>query len=149
MGDGIPMACRAGYGARCGVRCRAMSGDYEDDVCRRALQLVQELCGHRQHHRQCLDFSDLLRHRGHPRHGDSDISVSLLSVIVTFCGVVLLGVSLFVSWKLCWVPWRHKGGGGRRYPPKRPPPTLRGTPKGRSGPGSDPRKILYGYGAGR
>ena len=71
MGDGIPMACRAGYGARCGVRCRAMSGDYEDDVCRRALQLVQELCGHRQHHRQCLDFSDLLRHRGHPRHGDS------------------------------------------------------------------------------
>ena len=65
------MACRAGYGARCGVRCRAMSGDYEDDVCRRALQLVQELCGHRQHHRQCLDFSDLLRHRGHPRHGDS------------------------------------------------------------------------------
>lgn len=98
-----------------------MSGDYEDDVCRRALQLVQELCGHRQHHRQCLDFSDLLRHRGHPRHGDSDISVSLLSVIVTFCGVVLLGVSLFVSWKLCWVPWRHKGGGGGGTPRKDPP----------------------------
>lgn len=39
-----------------------------------------------------------------------DISVSLLSVIVTFCGIVLLGVSLFVSWKLCWVPWRDKGG---------------------------------------
>uniref|UniRef100_G3U2W2 Synaptotagmin 3 n=1 Tax=Loxodonta africana TaxID=9785 RepID=G3U2W2_LOXAF len=37
-------------------------------------------------------------------------SVSLLSVIVTFCGIVLLGVSLFVSWKLCWVPWRDKGG---------------------------------------
>ncbi|XP_007955830.1 synaptotagmin-3 [Orycteropus afer afer] len=40
----------------------------------------------------------------------ADISVSLLSVIVTFCGIVLLGVSLFVSWKLCWVPWRDKGG---------------------------------------
>uniref|UniRef100_A0A8C0H860 Synaptotagmin 3 n=1 Tax=Chelonoidis abingdonii TaxID=106734 RepID=A0A8C0H860_CHEAB len=38
-----------------------------------------------------------------------DISVSLLSVIVTFCGIVLLGVSLFVSWKLCWIPWRDKG----------------------------------------
>lgn len=41
--------------------------------------------------------------------------MSLLSVIVTFCGIVLLGVSLFVSWKLCWVPWRDKGsavGGG-------------------------------------
>lgn len=36
--------------------------------------------------------------------------MSLLSVIVTFCGIVLLGVSLFVSWKLCWVPWRDKGG---------------------------------------
>uniref|UniRef100_A0A8C0H8S3 Synaptotagmin 3 n=1 Tax=Chelonoidis abingdonii TaxID=106734 RepID=A0A8C0H8S3_CHEAB len=39
----------------------------------------------------------------------TDISVSLLSVIVTFCGIVLLGVSLFVSWKLCWIPWRDKG----------------------------------------
>ena len=51
----------------------------------------------------------------------ADISVSLLSVIVTFCGVVLLGVSLFVSWKLCWVPWRHKGGGGGGTPRKDPP----------------------------
>ncbi|GAA6069667.1 synaptotagmin-C isoform X1, partial [Tachysurus ichikawai] len=40
------------------------------------------------------------------------ISVSLLSVIVTFCGIVLLSVSLFVSWKLCWLPWRDKEGGG-------------------------------------
>lgn len=38
-----------------------------------------------------------------------EIVVSLLSVIVTFCGIVLLGVSLFVSWKLCWIPWRDKG----------------------------------------
>uniref|UniRef100_A0A8C7E556 Synaptotagmin 3 n=1 Tax=Naja naja TaxID=35670 RepID=A0A8C7E556_NAJNA len=38
-----------------------------------------------------------------------EILVSLLSVIVTFCGIVLLGVSLFVSWKLCWIPWRDKG----------------------------------------
>ncbi len=42
----------------------------------------------------------------------SEISVSLLSVIVTFCGIVLLSVSLFVSWKLCWLPWRDKEGGG-------------------------------------
>ena len=41
-----------------------------------------------------------------------EISVSLLSVIVTFCGIVLLSVSLFVSWKLCWLPWRDKEGGG-------------------------------------
>uniref|UniRef100_A0A672GWE4 Synaptotagmin III n=1 Tax=Salarias fasciatus TaxID=181472 RepID=A0A672GWE4_SALFA len=43
----------------------------------------------------------------HPAHG-LPISVSLLSVIVTFCGIVLLSVSLFVSWKLCWLPWRDK-----------------------------------------
>lgn len=42
----------------------------------------------------------------------AEISVSLLSVIVTFCGIVLLSVSLFVSWKLCWLPWRDKEGGG-------------------------------------
>lgn len=36
--------------------------------------------------------------------------MSLLSVIVTFCGIVLLSVSLFVSWKLCWLPWRDNGG---------------------------------------
>lgn len=41
-----------------------------------------------------------------------EISVSLLSVIVTFCGIVLLSVSLFVSWKLCWLPWRDNEGGG-------------------------------------
>ncbi|XP_054664432.1 LOW QUALITY PROTEIN: synaptotagmin-3 [Grus americana] len=102
-----------------------MSGDYEEDVCRSALRLVQELCfapRARPPHAKCLEFTDLLRHRGHPRASDTEVSVSLLSVIVTFCGLVLLGVSLFVSWKLCWVPWRHKGGGPppKRAPPKRP-----------------------------
>ncbi|XP_059116850.1 synaptotagmin-9 [Peromyscus eremicus] len=38
-----------------------------------------------------------------------DISVSLLTLVVTACGLALFGVSLFVSWKLCWVPWRERG----------------------------------------
>lgn len=38
-----------------------------------------------------------------------DITVSLLSLVVTACGLALFGVSLFVSWKLCWVPWRERG----------------------------------------
>lgn len=38
-----------------------------------------------------------------------DISVSLLSLVVTACGLALFGVSLFVSWKLCWIPWRERG----------------------------------------
>ncbi|KPP57121.1 synaptotagmin-9-like [Scleropages formosus] len=37
-----------------------------------------------------------------------DVSVSLLSLVVTACGLALFGVSLFVSWKLCWVPWRER-----------------------------------------
>ncbi|XP_074423577.1 synaptotagmin-3 [Larus michahellis] len=108
-----------------------MSGDYEEDVCRSALRLVQELCfapRARPPHDKCLEFTDLLRHRGHPRPNDAEVSVSLLSVIVTFCGIVLLGVSLFVSWKLCWVPWRHKGGPGA--PPRKEPLQSGGGPFG-------------------
>ncbi|KAI4825257.1 hypothetical protein KUCAC02_020944, partial [Chaenocephalus aceratus] len=33
-----------------------------------------------------------------------DVSVSLLSLLVTTCGLALFSVSLFVSWKICWVP---------------------------------------------
>ncbi|KAH0620865.1 hypothetical protein JD844_021719 [Phrynosoma platyrhinos] len=40
---------------------------------------------------------------------DEHITVSLLSLVVTACGLALFGVSLFVSWKLCWVPWRERG----------------------------------------
>lgn len=54
---------------------------------------------------------------GHERHRHTDffffffadISVSLLTLVVTACGLALFGVSLFVSWKLCWVPWRERG----------------------------------------
>uniref|UniRef100_A0A8B9UBD9 C2 domain-containing protein n=1 Tax=Anas zonorhyncha TaxID=75864 RepID=A0A8B9UBD9_9AVES len=72
-----------------------------------------------------------------------DISVSLLSVIVTFCGIVLLGVSLFVSWKLCWVPWRDKGGAGAA-PRKEPPhPTPFGEPeRGEAGAEAPERSYL-------
>ncbi|XP_064415614.1 synaptotagmin-C [Latimeria chalumnae] len=89
-----------------------MSGDYEENLCSSALTLLKELCFDLRaykEHEKCIEFSDILRRLGHLRPSDTDISVSLLSVIVTFCGIVLLGVSLFVSWKLCWIPWRDKG----------------------------------------
>lgn len=38
----------------------------------------------------------------------TDISISLLAVVVGFCGLALLVVSLFVFWKLCWPIWRSK-----------------------------------------
>ncbi|XP_030646237.1 synaptotagmin-C [Chanos chanos] len=90
-----------------------MSGDWEEDLCKKALMLVEELCfssGGLSQSASCQEFSYLLR--GRSRQLDTEISVSLLSVIVTFCGIVLLSVSLFVSWKLCWLPWRDKEGGG-------------------------------------
>ncbi|XP_066564789.1 synaptotagmin-C [Amia ocellicauda] len=90
-----------------------MSGDWDEDLCKKALMLVEELCFHSpagyHDNERCQEFNYMLRGRAQT---DTDISVSLLSVIVTFCGIVLLSVSLFVSWKLCWVPWRDKGTGG-------------------------------------
>ncbi|XP_052408848.1 synaptotagmin-C [Carassius gibelio] len=90
-----------------------MSGDFEDDFCKKALVLVEELCfrsGGLSQSASCQEFSYMMR--GPNRQLNTEISVSLLSVIVTFCGIVLLSVSLFVSWKLCWLPWRDKEGGG-------------------------------------
>ncbi|XP_066498942.1 synaptotagmin-C isoform X1 [Hoplias malabaricus] len=90
-----------------------MSGDWDEDMCKKALVLVEELCfrsGGYSQSASCQEFSYMIR--GHNKQMDSEISVSLLSVIVTFCGIVLLSVSLFVSWKLCWLPWRDKEGGG-------------------------------------
>ncbi|XP_042581055.1 synaptotagmin-C-like [Cyprinus carpio] len=89
-----------------------MSGDWEDDLCKKALVLVEELCfrsGGLSQSASCQEFIHLIRRNGQLK---TEISVSLLSVIVTFCGIVLLSVSLFVSWKLCWLPWRDKEGGG-------------------------------------
>ncbi|XP_063045540.1 synaptotagmin-C [Engraulis encrasicolus] len=89
-----------------------MSGDWDEDLCKKAFMLVEELCFRspegRSQSEHCQEFSYILR--GGRGQLDSDISVSLLSVIVTFCGIVLLSVSLFVSWKLCWLPWRDNGG---------------------------------------
>ncbi|KAG5832337.1 hypothetical protein ANANG_G00290030 [Anguilla anguilla] len=91
-----------------------MSGDWDEDLCNKALVLAEELCFHSpggySQNERCQELSDILR--GRHRQIDTEISVSLLSVIVTFCGIVLLSVSLFVSWKLCWLPWRDKEGGG-------------------------------------
>uniref|UniRef100_A0A3Q2QCL5 Synaptotagmin 3 n=1 Tax=Fundulus heteroclitus TaxID=8078 RepID=A0A3Q2QCL5_FUNHE len=93
-----------------------MSGDWDEDLCKKALMLVEELCFNSERdnseNEQCQEFIYLIR--GRNRQPDAEISVSLLSVIVTFCGIVLLSVSLFVSWKLCWLPWRDKEGGGLR-----------------------------------
>lgn len=63
--------CACPRGGRCSG---AMSGDYEEDVCRSALTLVKELCFSLralEQHEKCLEFTDLLRNRGHPRPTDA------------------------------------------------------------------------------
>uniref|UniRef100_W5KQP7 Synaptotagmin 3 n=1 Tax=Astyanax mexicanus TaxID=7994 RepID=W5KQP7_ASTMX len=90
-----------------------MSGDWDEDMCKKALVLVEELCfrsGGYSQSASCQEFSYMMRGRNSQIDSGNKISVSLLSVIVTFCGIVLLSVSLFVSWKLCWLPWRDKEG---------------------------------------
>ncbi|KAM9373044.1 synaptotagmin-9 [Phaethornis superciliosus] len=87
-----------------------MPGDREDEICQKALQLLAELCSvGAVENENCREFIDYVRDRARPRLTDSDISISLLSLLVTACGLALFGVSLFVSWKLCWIPWRERG----------------------------------------
>ncbi|XP_030055300.1 synaptotagmin-9 [Microcaecilia unicolor] len=86
-----------------------MPGDLKDEICQKALQLLVNLCSNGTlENENCPDFIYYQRDRARPRLADSDISVSLLSLLVTACGLALFSVSLFVSWKLCWIPWRER-----------------------------------------
>ncbi|XP_029115276.1 synaptotagmin-10 isoform X2 [Scleropages formosus] len=86
-----------------------MSIQTEDTIslCKKALQIVTELClgGHVDRHK-CSEIFPL--DSSIPGKGATDISVSLLALVVSFCGLALLLVSLFVFWKLCWPVWRNK-----------------------------------------
>ncbi|XP_063074096.1 synaptotagmin-10 [Engraulis encrasicolus] len=76
-------------------------------LCQRAMQLVAELCVAGDIDRdKCSDIFPL--ESPIQGKGNADISVSLLAVVVGFCGLALLVVSLFVFWKLCWPIWRSK-----------------------------------------
>ncbi|XP_030621767.1 synaptotagmin-9 [Chanos chanos] len=87
-----------------------MPGDREDEICQKALELLSDLCSKGEvQNENCLDFIYYFRDLARPRYSDSGVSVSLLSLVVTACGLALFGVSLFVSWKLCWIPWRERG----------------------------------------
>ncbi|XP_063302770.1 synaptotagmin-10 isoform X2 [Pelobates fuscus] len=84
-----------------------MSFHKEDGVslCQKALHLVSELCrGGQVDWDKCTGIFP----RTSQGAGSTDISVSLLAVVVSFCGIALLIVSLFVFWKLCWPCWRRK-----------------------------------------
>uniref|UniRef100_A0A3B1J3T3 Synaptotagmin 9 n=1 Tax=Astyanax mexicanus TaxID=7994 RepID=A0A3B1J3T3_ASTMX len=87
-----------------------MPVDREAGICQKALELLTDLCSKGEvQNENCLDFIYYFRDLARPRYSESDVSVSLLSLVVTACGLALFGVSLFVSWKLCWIPWRERG----------------------------------------
>ncbi|NWS22009.1 SYT10 protein, partial [Pachyramphus minor] len=87
-----------------------MSFQAEDGVgslCHKALQIISELClGGQVEREKCAGIFPLETAR--QGIGGTDVSVSLLAVVVSFCGLALLVVSLFVFWKLCWPCWRSK-----------------------------------------
>ncbi|XP_064198364.1 synaptotagmin-10 isoform X2 [Anguilla rostrata] len=105
-----------------------MSIHTEDSIslCKKALQIVTELClGGHVDREKCADIFPL--ESSIPGKGRKDISVSLLAVVVAFCGLALLVVSLFVFWKLCWPLWRSKAlsaHAGGVVPPDASPPLL-------------------------
>ncbi|XP_041072037.1 synaptotagmin-10 [Carcharodon carcharias] len=87
-----------------------MNGQQEDGIslCEKALHIVTELCFRGLvEQKQCYEFIFSGERRKSGISG-ADISVSLLAVVVSFCGLALLVVSLFVFWKLCWPYWRNK-----------------------------------------
>ncbi|KAK1790416.1 hypothetical protein P4O66_014316 [Electrophorus voltai] len=86
------------------IKRKDMNVRTEDSIslCQRALQIVTDLClaGHVDREK-CSDIFPM-------ESTIPDISVSLLAVVVGFCALALLVVSLFVFWKLCWPIWRSK-----------------------------------------
>ncbi|XP_076125378.1 synaptotagmin-6 [Alosa pseudoharengus] len=81
-----------------------------DEFCERAVTLIVELClddSPLLDTHTCEEFLLLLTtHR--PTSGHADLSFSLLLLVFSACALALLGVVTFASWKLCWLPWRHK-----------------------------------------
>ncbi|XP_036616597.1 synaptotagmin-10 [Trichosurus vulpecula] len=82
-------------------------GDGVNNLCQKALHIVAELCfaGQVEWEKCSSIFPQDKANQG---GGSTDISVSLLAVVVSFCGMQLLVVSLLVFWKLCWPFWRRK-----------------------------------------
>ncbi|XP_037369227.1 synaptotagmin-10 [Talpa occidentalis] len=85
----------------------ARQDDGAGSLCQEALRIVSELClAGRVDPERCAGLFP--PGRGRRGGGSTDISVSLLAVVVSFCGLALLVVSVFVFWKLCWPSWRTK-----------------------------------------
>ncbi|XP_029631523.1 synaptotagmin-6 [Salmo trutta] len=79
--------------------------------CEKAVALIIDLCLDDSPLLQpntCQDFITLLATNQSPNSAGSDLSFSLLLLVFVACGLGLLSVIVFASWKLCRVHWRTK-----------------------------------------
>ncbi|KAM9535537.1 synaptotagmin-6 isoform 1-T1 [Salvelinus alpinus] len=82
-----------------------------DMYCEKAVALIIDLCLDDSPLLQpntCQDFITLLATNQSPNSAGSDLSFSLLLLVFVACGLGLLSVIVFASWKLCKVHWRTK-----------------------------------------
>uniref|UniRef100_A0A674D2E6 Synaptotagmin 6 n=2 Tax=Salmo trutta TaxID=8032 RepID=A0A674D2E6_SALTR len=82
-----------------------------DMYCEKAVALIIDLCLDDSPLLQpntCQDFITLLATNQSPNSAGSDLSFSLLLLVFVACGLGLLSVIVFASWKLCRVHWRTK-----------------------------------------
>ncbi|XP_055079093.1 synaptotagmin-6 isoform X2 [Periophthalmus magnuspinnatus] len=85
------------------------SGDYHM-VCQRAVTLIVDLCLHNSSLLQsdtCQDFIFLLSGHGQ-EHRNADSTFGLLIGVFVLCGLALVVLLSFISWRFCWIPWRNK-----------------------------------------
>ncbi|XP_048872210.1 synaptotagmin-6 isoform X1 [Brienomyrus brachyistius] len=86
------------------------TGQEHDVFCQRAVALILDLCLQNSPFLDsdtCQEFLSLLTHQSSSAD-DQELSFGLLLVVCVSCSLALLGLCAFASWKLCWVPWRHK-----------------------------------------
>ncbi|KAG1961618.1 synaptotagmin-6 [Pimephales promelas] len=86
------------------------AGKGHDMICQKAVSLIVDLCmqdSPRLDPDTCEEFLFLISNQEF-NHKDSDITVGLPIGVIIACGLALLLLSSFVSWRLCWVPWRNK-----------------------------------------
>ncbi|XP_024149366.1 synaptotagmin-6 [Oryzias melastigma] len=118
-----------------------MSSDREeyDMVCQRAVTLIVDICLHNStllDQDTCQEFLIVLTSQD-SGHKQLDATFGLLLGVFLVCGLALLGLLIFVSWKLCWLPRQTKAQlpapslspacGPHRssiQPPPSPPPPL-------------------------
>ncbi|XP_042606673.1 synaptotagmin-6-like isoform X2 [Cyprinus carpio] len=86
------------------------AGKGHDMICQKAVSLIVDLCTQdspQLDHNTCEEFLFLISNQEY-NHKDSDIAVGLPIGVIIACALALLLLTAFVSWKLCWVPWRNK-----------------------------------------